>query len=816
MKASYNWLKEYIDFDLSPEQLGDILTDIGLEVEGMEEVESVKGGLKGVLCGHVLTCEKHPNADRLSLTTVNIGEESPLQIVCGAPNVAAGQKVWVATVGTTIYLPDESSFEIKKAKVRGEFSEGMICAEDELGLGSDHDGIMVLPEETQIGILASDFYKVETDFVYEIGLTPNRSDAICHLGIADDLLAYFKVNNHSDSQKVNRPDVTGFSVQNNSDQIEVEVENYEACPRYTGVVISNIEIKDSPDWMKKRLASIGVKCINNIVDITNFVLHEYGQPLHAFDLDKIGGRGIKVKTLPNGTPFITLDEQERKLSESDLMICDAASQPMCIGGVYGGLGSGVSQTTKSIFLESAHFDSTWIRRTSTKHLLRTDAAKVFEKGSDPNITVTALQRAATLMQEYAGATITSEIVDLYPRIILPKIVSIRFDHVNRLIGIPISKEQIENITAALNMEIVDSSEEGMSLAIPTNKPDVLREADVIEEILRIYGFNNIPMGNKLTTTFNVGEHPSIDEFRNEMGNLLAGLGFLEMMGLSLVNSKHYEKTLAIVGQESAEPVPVLNTSNMNMDILRPDMIITVLETVQYNQNRQQSNVKLFEFGRSYLKYGDDFSEKDHLTITLAGNRSHDNWHRKEGQTTFFTLKKVVQHLFSKAGIGKYQENGIDEDAHFQFGLEYKLEGKPVVKFGKIKPQLTSAFDIRNEIWVADFDLMGLFQAAKKYSLAVSPLSKFPSVTRDIAIVLQKSFSFSEVKRVAMKAAPNQVTNMSLFDIYQDDEQLGADNHSLAIRFEFQDNTKTLTDKDLDRFMKKIVGALKHHLNASQR
>ena len=610
MKISYKWLKKYINLGDDIERISEILTDLGLEVEGVEQQESIKGGLKGVVIGHVLECTKHPNADKLSLTKVDIGQGDPVQIVCGAPNVAAGKKVVVATVGTELYSAEGEAWKIKKGKIRGEVSEGMICAEDELGLGNDHSGIIVLPEDTPVGIAARDFYNVEDDYVIEIGLTPNRSDATCHMGVAEDIAAYFKINTEDNAQvKDFIPEEFEVDVPGNN--FEVHIENKEACPRYTGVLLSDVEVKESPDWLKNLLGVIGVRPINNIVDITNFILHAYGQPLHAFDADKIGGNQIRVKNLPSGSKFVSLDEKERTLHEEDLMICDGNDAPMCIAGVFGGLNSGVVNETKHIFLESAHFASTGIRKSSTRHLLRTDAAKIFEKGSDPNLTLKALKKAVYLLKEYAGAKVTSEIVDVYPVKIEPVKILVNFSNVNRLIGAGLSNEEIVNILHALNMttKVVDDSK--VYVEVPTNKADVVREVDVIEEILRIYGFNKVEIPTVLRTTIQSLDYPNARGIQKAVSSLLASNGFNEMMGLSLVESKWY-------GGIQDNFVQINNTSNIHLDIMRPEAIVSGLESVARNINYQQTDVSLFEFGKSYTKNEDSFAESKFLSLFLTG------------------------------------------------------------------------------------------------------------------------------------------------------------------------------------------------------
>lgn len=802
MKASYNWIKDYLPVDIEPERFGEILTDIGLEVEGIEKVESIRGGLRNIIAGEVKTCIKHPNADRLSLTTVNIGGEEDLQIVCGAPNVAAGQRVWVAPVGTTLYTPEGEAWEIRKAKVRGEFSEGMICAEDELGLGDDHEGIMVLSDDIPVGTLARDHYKVETDHVFEIGLTPNRSDATCHIGIAMDVHAYLVIN-EGYTESLQLPDVDGFREDDLTLTIPVVVENSEACPRYSGVAITDITIGESPDWLRKRLEAVGVRSISNVVDATNFVLHEMGQPLHAFDAEQIGGKSIVVRTLPDQTVFKSLDEIDRNLSDKDLMICDGNNAPMCIGGVFGGAGSGVTEKTTSIFLESAHFDAGWIRRSSTRHLLRTDAAKVFEKGSDPNITVKALKRAAMLIRELAGAKISSKIVDIYPEVILPVVIDVKYAHVNRLIGTEIPKSEIERILRAMKMEIVQTNEHIFSVAVPTNKSDVTREADVIEEILRIYGYNNVPVRQKMTTTIAVTERPTIDRFRKTIGDFLAANGFDEIMGLSLTQSAYYEGRMPL--QEGFSLVPVMNTSNTNMDVMRPDMLVTALETIAYNQNRQQHDVQLFEFGRTYALDGEkQIIEQDRLALAISGQNHADSWIGKARPADYFTIKKYVDLVLGRLGLSRFRMERIDRDPYFRTGMAVQMGPQTVVRFGAVQPGLGDAFGIRNEVLFADFDMALLYDQVRKQKLIVEELSKYPSVTRDLALILDKNVQFADLQRIALKESRQVLSSIELFDVYEHEEHVGKGKKSYAVRLTFEDRSQTLTDEKVDNEVRKIL------------
>jgi len=812
MTVSLNWLNDYLDINLPPEKISEILTEIGLEVEGMEKVESIPGGLEGVVVGHVLECGSHPNADKLSLTKVDIGNGDPLQIVCGAPNVAQGQKVMVATVGTTLHPVEGDPLTLKKGKIRGEVSEGMICAEDELGLGEDHSGIMVLPEDTPVGKPARDYFNIETDYVYEIGLTPNRSDATNHIGVAKDLAAALKIN-YEHSGEVKLPSVENFSIDNNSMPVEVEVRNTEACPRYAGVTIKGVTIQESPDWLKNRLRSIGVRPINNMVDATNFILHELGQPLHAFDFDKITSQKIIVETLPAGSTFLSLDEQKRKLTETDLMICDGAEKGMCIGGVFGGLNSGVTENTTNIFLESAHFNPTWIRRSSMHHNLRTDAAKVFEKGSDPNICLYALKRAAMLMKELGGGEIASDIVDIYPEKIEPKQVQVSYANVNRLIGVDIPKTEVHAILEALEMEILEKDDDTFTVAVPTNKADVTREADIIEEILRIYGLNKVPMPTHFRISVKPGAHPSPQYLRNTIGDLLAANGFHEMMALSLSESRYFADMLPVPEEEL---VFIHNTSNVHLDVMRPTMLISGLESILYNQNRQQLDLKLFEFGRAYRTKNGEFEETEHLTLFLTGQRWGETWifdNKKEAD--YYSLRGFVHQVFERIGLQGYQESAIQND-EFLFGLKYHRGPQKLVEFGKVQPALVKAMEIRGEVFYANFDWNALHKAAKKSKVEVVEPNKFPSTRRDLALVVDNSVKFDDIVAIARKTDKKLLQNINLFDVYENAEQLGEGKKSYAVSFTFEDPTKTLKDKQVDKVMNKLIQTYEKQLGATIR
>lgn len=810
MKVSLNWLKEYIDVQLDPEKISEILTGTGLEVEGMEEVESIPGGLKGVVVGKVVECGRHPNADRLSLTKVDIGNGEPLSIVCGAPNVAAGQKVMVATVGTTLHPIEGDPLTLKKGKIRGEVSEGMICAEDELGIGVDHSGILVLPESTPVGQTARDYFNIQTDYIYEIGLTPNRSDATNHIGVARDLAAALRINHNHDGQ-LSWPSVDEFTIDNHDLPVEVVVENTEACPRYTGVSIENVTIKESPDWLKQRLLAIDVRPINNIVDITNFVLHELGQPLHAFNLDAISGKKVIVKTLPAGTSFLSLDEIERKLDAEDLMICDGDSNAMCIGGVFGGFNSGVKDDTKNIFLEAAHFNPQYIRRSSMRHNLRTDAAKVFEKGSDPNITLYALKRAALLIRELGGGTIASDIVDIYPDPIAEKTIEVAYSYVNNLIGVDIPKEKVRAILEAMEMSIVQDEGDLFTVSVPTNKADVLRPADIVEEILRIFGFNNVPIAHQIRSAMVISPKPDPGVVKNAIGDLLAANGFFEMMALSLSESRYYRELLTSVPAEKL--VYINNTSNVQLDIMRPTMVISGLEAILHNQNRQRSDLKLYEFGRTYQQDGEGFEEINHLTMFMSGQRYPESWlNSDKAEMSYYTLKAHVQQIMERIGMDRYQETSLQDDV-FQYGVRYHRGPQVIVEFGRLHSKLVKGMDIKQPVFFADFNWDNILKSLRKQDVSFSELNKYPRVRRDLALVVGNSVKFDDIASIAKQLSKKILQEVNLFDVYVNDEQLGAGKKSYAVSFIFEDHTKTLKDKEIDKVMGRLISTYETQLGA---
>lgn len=812
MKVSLNWLKDYLPIDKDAEEIGKILTDTGLEVEHIEEQYPIAGGLKGLVVGKVLTCEKHPNADRLSVTTVDIGHVNLLNIVCGAPNVAAGQKVIVAPVGVTIYPIEGEPWTIKKGKIRGMTSEGMICAEDEIGLGKSHAGIIVLEDSATIGKPVAEHLGLDPDYIFEIGLTPNRSDATNHLGVALDLTATLKIN-HGFAGEINKPALKAIPPISNKYDLSIQIENEEACPRYSGIVFDGITVKESPEWLKKRLGSIGVRPINNVVDITNFVLHEMGQPLHAFDLNAIKGKKIKVQKLPQGSKFIALDGIERTLSGQDLMICDGYDQPMCIGGVFGGLNSGVKEHTTAIFLESAHFDSTTIRKTSMHHNLRTDAAKIYEKGSDPNITIKALQRSAQLIKDWCGGSIASPLFDWYPKPINAPEINLDLNKVNQLIGVQFSFEQIERILSALEINIIQHEGSHLRVAIPTNKTDVRREADVIEEILRIYGFNNVPVPSSMS--FNPGDHlGNQQDFKESIANLLTGMGFTETMSLSLSESKKYLEIADWFAEKDL--VYIQNTSNIHLDIMRPEMLFSMLGSISHNLNRQQSNLQFFEFGSIYFKSSDKLEESRQLGMGLTGTIWHESWQvsKKWAPSPYHYLKSVVENIFIKSGLNaiKYEE---ENHPAFNFGISFK-KGISIGYIGQVKESVLRIFGIKQPVLFASINWDGVLQFKPKKNVSFQPVSKFPSVRRDLALVVDNSVNFIDIELIANKVGKKILNSVNLFDVYKNEDQLGKGKKSYAVSFTFEDQEKTLKDQDIDRLMNKLINEFERQLNASIR
>ncbi|PQJ78208.1 phenylalanine--tRNA ligase subunit beta [Polaribacter porphyrae] len=805
MKISYNWLQQFLQIDWDATKTGELLTDLGLEVEGIETLESVKGSLKGVVVGKVLTCKQHPNADRLKVTTVDLGDENPVQIVCGAPNVAAGQKVPVATVGTTLYDDEGKAFKIKKSKIRGEESFGMICAEDELGLGKSHDGIMVLSKQEKVGTPAADVFKIETDQVFEIGLTPNRSDAMSHYGVARDLRA--GLIQQDIKKELISPSVSDFHVDERTLRFDVEVDDKELVPRYCGITITDITVKDSPEWIKNRLKAIGLTPKNNIVDITNYVLHELGQPLHAFDAQKVKGNKIKVKTLKEGTKFTTLDEVERTLSAEDIMICDADSNPLCIGGVFGGLKSGVTENTTSIFLESAYFNPVSIRKTAKRHGLNTDASFRFERGIDINTTEYALKRAALLIEEYADGKLASDISDFYPIKMDDFQVFLSYDNAYRLIGQEIPKETIKNILASLEIKINSETEGGLGLTIPSYRTDVQREADIIEEILRVYGYNNIEFSYKLNTsiTFDTNLATKVE---NIIANQLSNLGFNETMANSLTKPD-YIKFSENLNEEAN--VAMLNPLSGDLSEMRQSLLFSGLESVAYNLNRKNNSLKFYEFGKTYHKYNDKYQEEKHLTLFVTGNRAKDSWAVASEKSDFFYFKGIVTTLLSRLGIGNIKTSPTKNDIYAE-GISLSLGKIKLVDLGVVKRSILKEFGIKQEVLFADFNWQNLLKLSSNKKIKISDLPKFPSVKRDLALLLDSSKAFKEIYNLAFQSERKLLKEVDLFDVYEGDN-LPEGKKSYAVSFLLQDETKTLEDKQIDKIMQKLQQTFEKNLDA---
>ena len=808
MKISYNWLKQYLKTDWEAEKTGELLTDIGLEVEGIETIESVKGGLKGVVVGEVLNCVQHPNADRLKLTTVDIGNKEPLQIVCGAPNVAAGQKVPVATIGTLLFDADGKEFKIKKGNIRGEESHGMICAEDELGLGTSHDGILVLDSKIKVGTLASDVFDIENDQVFEIGLTPNRADAMSHYGVARDLKAGLKQKG-VDLELI-LPSVSEFHVDDRTLKIDVEVQDLEKAPRYCGVTISEIKVEESPKWLQKRLKAIGLKPINNIVDITNFVLHELGQPLHAFDASKVKKNKVIVKTLANKTKFTTLDEVKRKLHEEDLMICNGNEEPMCIAGVFGGIDSGVTENTSSIFLESAYFNSIAIRKTAKRHALNTDASFRFERGIDPNMTEHALKRAANLIIEIAGGKISSEIVDIYPNKIEDFEVFLSYDRLDRLVGAVIPREVVKSIIASLDIKLKSETDGGLGLTVPSYRVDVTREADIIEEILRIYGYNNVEFSDKLNTSISFSDFDEV-KVENTIANQLVALGFNETMANSLTKPDYNKLTETI---DETKSVTILNPLSNDLSIMRQSLLFSGLESVIFNINRKNNEIKFFEFGKSYHHFESGYQEDKHLTLFVSGNKNKESWNTDKKAVDFYYLKGIVTSLLQKVGTTKLKTSPTKNDI-FSEGITLSLGKVKLVDLGLVKASILSEFDIKQEVLFADFNWENILKISKKNTVKIKSLPKFPSVRRDLALLIDKEITFSEIYNIAFQAERNLLTHVDLFDVYEGDK-LPTDKKSYAVSFMLQDENKTLNDKIIDATMDKLLKSFEKNIGASLR
>ncbi|GGX32555.1 phenylalanine--tRNA ligase subunit beta [Aquimarina muelleri] len=808
MKISYNWLKQFIKTDWDVEKTGELLTDLGLEVEGIDAYQSVKGGLEGVVVGQVITCEKHPNADKLKITKVDLGNGQQVQIVCGAPNVAAGQKVPVATIGTKLYDEQGKEWVIKKGKIRGEESHGMICAEDELGLGKNHDGIMVLDTDISVGTKASKIFDIENDKIFEIGLTPNRADAMSHWGVARDLKA--GLSQKDINLELITPSVSSFRVENRLHKIDVEVKKPNLAPRYCGVIISDIKVKESPTWIQHRLKAIGVTPKNNVVDVTNYVLHELGQPLHAFDAHNIEGNKIEVKTIETGTKFTTLDEVERELHPEDLMICDAV-KPLCIAGVFGGVNSGVTKTTTSVFLESAYFDPVSIRKTAKRHGLNTDASFRFERGIDPNITEYALKRAALLIQEFAGGVISSEIIDLYPKKIEDFQVFLSFENTTKLIGEELPPETIKKILTSLDIKINSVTESGVGLTIPAYRNDVQREADVIEEILRVYGYNNISFTQKLNASISNIDKFADHNIQNTISNQLAAQGFNEMLANSLTSPEYTSLNEQL---KSENDVVMLNPLSNDLAILRRSMLFSGLEAVSYNINRKRADLKLFEFGKTYHSYESGRIENKHLSVLISGNRSQETWNINSKTSDFFYLKGIVLSILDRLGITKLKTTPIQNNL-FAEGISLYIGKSKLVDLGIVKKRITKHFSISQEVLFADFKWDTVLEYTRYNKVKYTDISKFPEVRRDFALLLDESINFEEIHTLAKQTEKSFLKEVSLFDVYQG-KNLPKGKKSYAVSFTLQDDKKTLTDKQIDKIMNKLQYNFESKLGAELR
>ncbi len=808
MKISYNWLKQFIKIDWDAKKTGELLTDLGLEVEGITEYTSVKGGLNGIVVGEVLTCQQHPNADRLKVTTVDIGETNPLQIVCGAPNVAAGQKVPVATIGTTLYTAEGEAWTIKKGKIRGEESFGMICAEDELGLGESHDGIMVLDANLKVGTKVATVFEVENDTVFEIGLTPNRADAMSHFGVARDLKA--GLLQKEIALELITPYVSAFQVVSRTLKIDIEVLDKEKAPRYCGVTLSGLKVQTSPSWLQNRLKAIGLSPINNIVDATNYVLHELGQPLHAFDADKIAGNKIVVKTCKKGTKFKTLDGVERKLHEDDLMICDA-EKPMCIAGVFGGELSGVTEYTTRIFLESAYFNPVSVRKTAKRHALNTDASFRFERGIDANNVEYALKRAALLITEIAGGEISSDIFDAYPNKIKDQQVFLNFENTTKLIGKVLPKETIKSILTSLEIKVNNVTETGLGLTVPSYRNDVLREADVIEELLRVYGYNNIETTLKLNASIaNTSKYEDY-KLQNSIGNQLAAQGFFEIMTNSLTTDEYINLN------EDLNPVhniKILNPLSTDLGVMRQSLLFSGLEAVAHNINRKRENLKLFEFGKTYHQFEANREEHKHLALFVTGNITDESWNATKHPTDFFYLKGTITALLERLGLSKLQSTPAKSEA-FSEGLCFAIGKKTMATFGVLKKQITKHFGISQTILYADFNWDNVIEMAKHNKITFKNIPKYPEVRRDFALLLDKDKTFEELFTIANQTEKQLLKNVTLFDVYEG-KNLPDNKKSYALSFTLQDENQTLNDKQIDKIMSKLQANFETKLGAQLR
>ncbi len=810
MKISYNWLKQFIDIDWDAEKTGELLTDLGLEVEGIEKFESLKGGLSGVITGKVLEVYKHPNADKLSVTKVDLGDGKPVQIVCGAPNVAAGQIVPVATIGTVLYDKEGKEFKIKKGKIRGEESFGMICAEDELGLGDNHDGIMVLDETLEIGKPVSEIFDIETDDVFEIGLTPNRADAMSHLGVARDLKAGLK--HLKISTTFNTPSVSKFNIDSKTLPIQVEVVDKDKCLRYAGITIKGVKIGKSPDWIQNRLKAIGLSPINNIVDITNYVMHELGQPLHAFDAEKIHGHKIIVKTAEKGDKLITLDGVERELHPDDLIIYNEKS-PMVIAGVFGGIDSGVSDETTDIFIESAYFDPVTVRKAAKRHALNTDSSFRFERGIDPDMTLFALKRAVTLIKEYADAEIVTDVIDIYPHKIEPFKISLSYNYLNTLVGNEIDKNVIKNILASLEIKITSETDFGLNLEVPPYRVDVRRPADIVEEILRVYGYNQVEFSTKINASVEASDKFASYKLENILAEQLRSNGFTEIMSNSLTTPKYIELSASVNKDTSVE---ILNPLSQDLSVLRQSLLFSALESVLYNVNRKKTDLKLFEFGKVYNKYGEGkYQEDKHLSVCITGNVNVENWILPDKVTDYYYIKGIVQAVLERFGIKDYRiKPGKNPDLTDE--VVFEINKNKIVSLGKVTSKILKHFGLSKPVYFADFNWDKLLEIIKQSSkVSYKEIPKYPAVRRDLALELDKNVRFKDLYDAAFDAEKKILAGVDLFDVYEG-EKIDEGKKSYALSFILQDKHKTLNDKQIDKVMQRIFQSFEKKFKAKLR
>ena len=820
MNISYNWLKRYIETDLPAEEVARILTDIGLEVEGFEKIETVKGGLQGVVVGEVVTCTDHPDSDHLHVTTVDVGAGEPLQIVCGAANCRAGLKVLCATVGAVLYPNGgDEEFKIKRSKIRGVESLGMLCAEDELGIGSSHDGIMELAADAPVGMAAREYLRVEDDYLIEVGLTPNRVDAASHIGVARDLAAYLR--SRGERAEVKWPDVSAFAVDNHDLPVAIRVENHEACPRYVGVTVSGCKIGPSPEWMQNCLRAAGINPKNNLVDITNFVLFELGQPLHAFDAAKIEGREVVVRTCAEGTPFVTLDGVERKLTDKDLMIC-SAERPMCIAGVFGGLDSGISETTTDVFIESAYFNPVWVRKTAKRFGLNTDSSFRFERGIDPNLQVYAAKRAALLMKELAGGTISSEITDICPVPAADFVFDVSFARINALIGKEIPQKTVRTILAALDVKILSEEQGRLTVAVPPYRVDVQREADLIEDILRIYGYNNVEIPSRVRSTLSYAPKPDRSKLMNLAADFLTDNGFTEIMSNSLTKAAYYEGLAACPPEHC---VRILNPLSADLNVLRQTLLFNMLEAVCLNANRKNGDLKLYEFGNCYFydeaKRSEEnrlaaYSEEYRLAIAVTGTATPQSWNAKPEKASFFTLRAVAEKLLRRFGIDIYAlKSEPTQSDLFGEGLTMSLNGKELLQIGVVSGKLRRLTDVKQEVYYLEMNFDALVRSTKKHRIAAGELSKFPEVKRDLALLVDRDVTFATLRSVALATERKLLKSVSLFDVYEGDK-LPAGKKSYALSFILEDKTRTLDDKTIDRVMANLTRQFEQQCGAQVR